>query len=483
MGREVRGKFMRVLFIYAGCGQLRVAENVELEIGALVPPLGLLYLARMLQLQGHHVQVIDATAEKNPTDAIHRALNGVDAVGMTIYSGIRGRTVSMRYAQTIKDRDPELPLILGGPHLSVYPKEALVEHQAQVGVQGEGEYRIASIIDAVTGKGSYETIPGIIYHDQNGFRQTQPYPQIKELDALPFPARDLVRQYDYGYSAGVKLIPGAATSMMTSRGCPFHCRFCQQSVFTPQYRSHSAPRIISEIDDVVTQGYTSIAFADDTFLANKKRTMEVMNHIISQGYDLKLWIMNARVDSADRELYETLRKAGVEHIIFGVEFGTQPILDYYNKNITLDQARDAITLSHDMGFFTSANFILGAPIETHEQIRQTIAFAQSLPIDNAFFRELGYGAQAPLWLEAVQQGKIKPDEDFATGGSERDLGPFTSDEIQHICEHAYFSIILNPKYWIRELRYSLQHNNPQFLKMGTRMLLQNLHTQPHPTTR
>ncbi len=462
---------VNILLIYPPHAQFRVTETIKISIGGFVPPLGLLYLARMLEDNGHHVTVIDSTAEQTPEDAVQRALSNIDVVGMTVYSGKAGRDASTRIARIVKDYDPDIPLLLGGPHLTLFPHQCLIDHQAQVGVQGEAEHRINAIMDAFAGQTPFANIPGITYYNNGAVHQTEPSPQLLDLDPLPFPSRHLVKHYEYGYSGGVKLIPGSVTSMMTSRGCSFHCRFCQQSVFLPHYCAHSTPRITAEIDAIVDQGYTSIAFADDNFLANKKRTMHIMDHIITHGYDLTLWILNARVDSADRELYEKLRKAGVEHIIFGIESGDQDILNYYYKKTTLDQIRTAVTLSHEMGFFTTANFILGAPIETHHHIEHTIAFIRSLPLDNILIKELGFGAHSPLWQEAVDHGKINPDEDLVTAGRERDLGRFSTRQLQRYCNQVYYAFMLNPRYFIRQARYALEHQNPRYLHLGARILL------------
>ena len=105
-------------------------------------------------------------------------------------------------------------------------------------------------------------------------------------------------------------------------------------------------------------------------------------------------------------MFTKLRKAGVEHIDFGVESGDQEVLDFYNKKITLDQIRTAVKLSHKVGIFTTANFILGAPIETRRHIRNTVRFAQSIPLDNVFFYTLVYMAKSPLWEDAVRKGKL-----------------------------------------------------------------------------
>jgi anaerobic magnesium-protoporphyrin IX monomethyl ester cyclase len=390
---------------------------------------------------------------------------------MTVYSGPKEQSPSLTIAKMIKELTPDVPLIIGGPHCSIFPEQALQAHHAQVCMVGEGEYRIGAVMDALQGIKAFSSIPGIVYREGGAIHATGPSEQIKDLDAIPFPARELVKKYEYGYSSGVKVIPGTVTSMMCSRGCPFHCTFCQREVLLPSYQSHSAERVIAEIDEVVRAGYTSIMFADDNFLMNKKKTEVIMDHIINQRYDLRLWILNARVDSADPVLYTKLRKAGVEHIIFGVESGDQEILDFYKKNITLDQIRQAVTLSHKVGIFTDANFILGAPIETRRHILNTVRFAQSIPLDNAFFYTLAYMAKSPLWEDAVRQGKIDPQVEGVFADRTRGLGNFTQHELEAYCHQAYLAFLLNPSHVIRELRYALAHHNPRYIQLGLKFLL------------
>ena len=154
---------MDVLLIYPSQGQYEIAPNVRITLGALIPPLGLLYIARMLQLEGHRVRVIDCSAESSPSDAIQRALSSVDVVGMTVYSGPKELSISRAIARMIKNHSPDTKLILGGPHCFIFPRQALEDHQADVCIQGEAEYRIGSLLDALQGKKPFSSIPGIVY--------------------------------------------------------------------------------------------------------------------------------------------------------------------------------------------------------------------------------------------------------------------------------------------------------------------------------
>jgi len=461
---------MKVLFIFPGSGGFELAPEVRISTGAFLPPLGILYLSSMLESLGHSVKVIDYNAEEQSDTALQSALRSADVVGMTIHSEPHELKSSMELSHKIKKISPDIPFIIGGPHCLFFPEQALRDHQADICVRGEGEYIIGPLIDALEGKRDLSSIPGLTYYQNGGIQSTSSNEQIKDLDALPFPSRHLVEKYDYGYFLGTKIIKGKVASLMTSRGCPGCCTFCQVSSYLPKYRVRSAKNSTQEIDELIQKGYTSIAFVDDNFLGNKKAAEQIMDHIIQQNYDLRLWILDTRVDSADRRLYEKMRDAGVEHISFGIESGNQDILDYYRKKITLEQVRKAVDLSKEMGFLVSGDFIIGAPIETKEHIEKTIRFAKSLPLDNVAFSHLMYIARAPLWRQAVEQGKINPDEFMVFSDKQRGLAQFDADEIEAYCMKAYRNFFFDPRYWFREISYAVSHQDLTVLELGLRML-------------
>jgi anaerobic magnesium-protoporphyrin IX monomethyl ester cyclase len=461
---------MNVLFIFPGSGGFELAPKVRISTGAFLPPLGLLYLASVLKSLGHTVEIIDCNAETIADESMQSALHHADVVGMTVHSDPQELKSSITLAHKIKDCDPDIPLLIGGPHCLLFPEQALREHQANICVRGEGEHIIGDLLNALDGKRPLTTVPGITFQQNETFYSTPASEQIMDLDSLPFPSRDLVKKYDYGYFLGTKIIKGRVTSLMTSRGCPCQCTFCQVSSYLPHYRVRSVQNCIQEIDTLVQQGYQSLAFVDDNFLANKKSTEQLMDHIIQQGYDLRLWILDTRVDSADRTLYEKMRDAGVEHISFGIESGNQEILDFYNKKITLEQIKEAVLLSKEMGFLVSGDFIIGAPIETQHHIKNTIQFAKSLPFDNVAFSHLIYVARAPLWRQAVEEGKINPNEVMVLSDKQRGLAQYDADDIDAFCMKAYRNFFFEPRYWLREISHAVSHRDLTVLKLGLRML-------------
>ena len=461
---------MKVLLFFPGSTGFELAPKLRISTGAFLPPLGLLYLAKILELQGHTVKVIDCNTEGFNDNSLRQAIQSSDVVGMTIYSGLKNLENSLLISKKIRQYAPEIPFIIGGPHCTIVPEQALCDHSADIAVCGEAEYIIIPVIEALEGKRPLSSVPGIFYRQKDKIHRTKKNHQIMDLDPLPFPSRHLVKKNSYGYVYGTKLIKGEVTSLIGSRGCPHRCTFCQVSSFLPKYRTRSLENIFQEIDEIVSMGYNAIAFVDDNFLADKKKAEAIMEYIIRQQYDLTLWIMDTRVDSADRHLYEKMRDAGVTNIFYGIESGNQKVLDFYNKKFTLSQIRHAVNLSKEMGFLVGGNFIIGAPIETKKHIQDTITLAKSLPLDTVLFNHFRYPQGAPIWREAVKQGKINPDEFSVISDSKRGLAQFDAKTIDDYCMKAYRNFFFNPRYWFREISYALSHQDITYIELGLQML-------------
>lgn len=462
---------MKVLFIHPSSGKLEFASKDYVPTGPLLPPLGILYLAKKLELKGHTVDVIDFSAEKISIDLIDKHLKSCDAVGMTIYSEPHELKNSISIANMIKEIDSDVPIIIGGAHCTLSPEQSLLDHKADISVIGQGDPLINSIIDSLSGKKKLSSIPNIFFKEGNEIKHTK-FKKIEDgLDKLPSPSRHLVNKYDYGYLNGRKIIKGKLTSILTSRGCRYNCNFCNLKAHIPNLSFRSFENVKNEIEEIIDLGYKTLVFVDDNFLLDKKNAIKIMDFIIEKDADIRIWIEQARVDSADRILYEKMRDAGVEIIDFGIESGSSEILNYYNKNITLSQISDAVNLSKEMGFFVVASFILGAPIETEYHINKTIKLSKSLPLDGVYFFNFLYMIGSPLWNEKIKEGKIKPDEFFIWPDKKRGLGNFTENELIKYVNKAYFNYYFNPHLWLRELYFALSKKDFRFIKLGLKILL------------
>jgi anaerobic magnesium-protoporphyrin IX monomethyl ester cyclase len=435
------------------------------------PPLSLLYLGAVLEKEGHKVEILDYYMENVSMEKLKNSLNSSDAVGMTIY------TYDCKSAQdiskNIKDLDSEIPLIIGGPHCIFYQKKSLQDFPyADISIVGEGEQGILDLANSFQGKKNLFDINGIYYRDNGLIKPGKPIQAIEKLDDLPFPARHLVDKYDYGdFPFGYQL-KKKVTSVITSRDCPFRCRFC--SIYSNfrrdlSFRQCSAEYVVKEIQEL-DRKYRSVWIADDSFIADNKRAHKIFDMLLDSCTDLEFLIRGTRVDSADRELYMKMKKTGVKYIEFGLESGNQDVLDFYNKEITLKQIREAVNLAKEMGFFISANFILGAPIETKQHIEKTINYACSLPLDIAFFVPLRYVMGSQLWNEAVENNKISRDTFAIFADSNKGLGNFSREELTTYTNQAYKTFYFRSSYLIGQIYRSLLRKDFSLLFNGWKFL-------------
>jgi radical SAM superfamily enzyme YgiQ (UPF0313 family) len=461
---------MKFLFIYPPVNNLKLGPSTSFHVGAHIPPIGVLYLSSILEVNGYEVEILDLNADSSNDEQIKEKIRSSDFVGLTLYSGAISLSNTIKLSKLVKETDPDIPILIGGPQCSYFPERSLIEHQADVCVKGEAENVIVPIVEALQGKGDLSKIPGIYYKDGDSIKKTGEPETINDLDSLPFPARHLVEKYDYGYISGLKMSKARTTSIISSRGCPYKCRFCGLNYIVPGYRRRSIDNVIKEVDEIIDSGYKTLVFVDDNFLQNKKGAEKVMDFIIQKNADIRIWIEESRADSADETLYKKMRDAGTDIIHFGIESGTQEILDYYKKNLTLDQIRYAVNLCKKMGFFVVGSFILGAPIETKDQIEDTIKFAKSLPLDGTYFFNFVYMVGAPIWEECVKEGKIKPDVFFVDIDKTKGLGNFTEKELIGYVSKACYSYYFNPRLWFREFYYAFKTKDFRFIKLGLKIL-------------
>jgi radical SAM superfamily enzyme YgiQ (UPF0313 family) len=341
----------------------------------------------------------------------------------------------------------------------------LEETQTDICVRGDGEAVITDIKQALNTKKDFSKIPGIAYRTTSGIKCGPPPQLIGDLNSIPFPARHLVKHYIYGREYNPHLKAGEFTSIITSRGCPYTCRFCSRGAISMQrYRMRSTNNIIAELKEIQQQGYRHVAFADDCFPTNTKQAYGLFDAIINENLNLKFSVTASRVDLADKELYKKMKLAGVTHIQFGLESGNQDVLDFYHKQTTVNTIKKTVHISHETGFFTIGSFIFGAPFETTQYFNKTLLFAKSLPLDSASFLPLRYMIGSELWDQAVNEGKISEKEYLVPSDKTRGLGMYTKEELFRYCMNAQRSFYLRPTFFVNLLKTSLRNNDMTYMQ-------------------
>jgi anaerobic magnesium-protoporphyrin IX monomethyl ester cyclase len=341
-------------------------------------PLGLLYIGAMLEQRGETVAALDAAAERLDVAGTVRRIQEFkpDVIGIGSFTVTFETTRIL--ARKLKEAMPDIPIVLGSYHVTLVPKEAMADPYFDVGVLGEGEHSMCELVEHYKGNIALEDIEGICFRKPDGeLHFTPSRAKFKKLDDLPFPARHLLPANIY------KPIPVdehdfPKFAMITSRGCPHACAFCQKS--RSGYRSHSTEYIVDEIEHLVRDfGAKDIAIVDSLFCANKKRVHAVCDEIIRRGVKVS-WTCSSRVEVVDREVLQKMKDAGCWRTRFGVESGSDHVLDFISKGITKEKIRAAITNAHEVGLRPKAFFIVGHMPDTHETIQETIEFAKSLPL-------------------------------------------------------------------------------------------------------
>ncbi len=437
-----------------------------------LPPLGLLYIGASLEQNGHNVELLDYFGENISKEKLKNSLISSDAVGMSVYTYDYKSAINV--SRLIKEIDTEIPLIIGGPHCSFVKKKSLEDIPfADISVMGEGENVILDIAKSLQGEKDLANVNGIYYKENKSIKQGKPLKVIQNLDDIPFPARHLVDKYDYSNFSYGYTFKGKITNLISSKGCPFRCRFCSrycQYIKDWGFRKRSAENVTKEIKELNGK-YKSIVIVDDNFLADKKRAHKIFDILLESDIDIDFLIHGARVDTAEKELYLKMKKAGVKYIFYGLESGNQDVLNFYNKNITIQQIKKATGLAEQMNFFIGASFILGAPIETKNHIENTIKFACSLPLDQANFVPLIYRMGSSLWNEAVENKKINPDQYEVLADSKHNLSNFTEEELIEFATLAFKSFYFRPKYIFRQLFKMLQQRDYNFFIKGLKYLI------------
>ncbi len=438
------------------------------------PPLGLLYIGSILEKNGHKAEIIDFGLEPNPRLILEKKLKNADAVGMTVYTNTYPK--SAEYARLIKQLNPNIPILIGGPHCTFMKSRALKDiPNADIAVELEGENVILEIIKYLEGKRLLSDIPGIFYRNHDSVYMGAPLTIVDDLDAVPFPARHLVKQYEYGHFPFGYIVKQKFTSMITSRGCAFRCKFCSRYSNVIQgygFRQRSANNIIKELREIA-EGYRSVSIVDDNFMANPRLSEKVYDAIIAENIDLDIMIVGARADTASRSLYAKAKKAGVRYIHYGIESGNQDILDYYKKQLTLQQIRNAVNLAREAGFFISASFIYGGPTENKKHLAKTTDFLCSLPLDTVVIRPFYYDMGAELWNFERKNGRLRDDEYVVRGDVARGLGLLTPEEIDHAIQHAYKRFYFNLSYEIQQMWRALKEKDIPRLKYNMKIVFSN----------
>ena len=345
------------------------------------PPLAVLILGTYLRSENFkNVHCIDAQLDNlSPEETVEHLIKlNPDLVGFTVWTDFWYS--AWKTIEILKKKLPNCKVILGGPHCSVFPKDSLEASSADYVVRGDGEELLLNVVKSLSSHQSVKEQPGL-YRKEHGhvLEPSCDLATIVDPSNIPFPDRLLLPYERY---TSVLSSKDFETTMITSRGCPHKCNFCKMDVQKVYCRT--AEQVVEEFKAIADLGITDVQVYDDTFTWSKKRVIELCERLIDS--DIKVnWAIRDRVKRADPDIYKLMKKAGCYRIHFGVETGSEPILEATGKATTLLEAENALALAKQENFATMAYYMFGFPDETLEDAQKTIDFSLKLDADYSLF--------------------------------------------------------------------------------------------------
>jgi anaerobic magnesium-protoporphyrin IX monomethyl ester cyclase len=437
--------------------------------GSTSPPNGLLYLAAVLERDGHQVRIIDGLNRfLTATDIVARSRDfRPDLVGLSLATIAFYRGAAL--ARMIKEKRPDLPIVVGGPDVSARLEEYgahLPAYPFDFAVYGEGERTIVELVRVLDKGGDLDGILGLIHAQNGAARINPPRPWLTDLDDLPLPARHLLPDL-HKYRPNLMTYKRRPwTTMITSRGCPNQCTFCDRSLFGQHYRARSAAGIFDELRHLQrAYGIREVHLMDDTFTIQRGRVEELCDRLVAAKTNLT-WMCFARADNLDQRLLAKMRRAGCWMISLGIESGDIGVLRVIKKRIDLDQVRRVCDWSRRLGVAVRGLFMLGLPTETKRTVRRTIDLARSLNLYTADFCITYLLPNTELTRTAAAYGQVGRDKFASMSGhtsGELTFIPrgFTQQELLDYQRRAYLSLFLRPGAALNVLR---QVNTPRDLR-------------------
>lgn len=431
---------------------------------SVYPPLGLLYVATGVR-DGYAVEVMDVVAKNcNIKQTVNEIVRRSPAV-----LGISSQTFRVyplaEIARLVKSALPETIVVIGGPHTSLYPVETLDLPGVDHVIVGDGDKSFRKLVDALA-KGDadeFKKVPGLVYKDDGKVVQN-PNDYSISLDDMPMPDRSLL-DYRYYYTAadGSEQV----VTMISSRGCPFKCVFCD--VQEKKYRYRSAKNVVDEMEEIARNfSNPMISIMDDTFNLLKDRVLDICSEIKKRNLKIK-WATRARAHPFDEEMVIAMKDAGLERIHFGVESGSEITLDKIRKGISKEQIVKAFELCHKYGVDSLAYFIIGFDWETKKDINETISFIRQIKPNFVMVTTLYPAAGSKIYSDLISRGASG--KDFWQEMAKRPVkdfrlpqyrNPKTQKYLNRKLDETYLTFYLSPSFVIKNLTSKKKGNKKAF---------------------
>jgi radical SAM superfamily enzyme YgiQ (UPF0313 family) len=380
--------------------------------GKRLPPLGLMYVAASLEQAGHEVQMLDNYLMQQSIEEVQQLVLKLQPAIVGITCGSATYKKCIETAKAIKQVTPQCRIIVGGWHASYMPENLLETPEIDYAVMGEGEQAIVDLASFLINENYTDasTVAGVASRGPDSIIKNTP--KFMNMDELPFPARHLLPLEKY--DRNIEFLKAKPADIMSiSRGCTFSCGFCETTKLWGNInRQFSPQRVMNEVNDLVTKyGTRGIYFINDNFTMRKNQTAELCDLMIKSKLDLE-WVCDTRVDLVNQDILNKMASAGCKTIWFGIESGSQKVLNHINRHMTLEQIEEAFKMCRKADIKVACSFMLGMPSETKEDLQASYRFADKLNADWCQFNVFIAYPDSPLWREMLNTGKYTQLDDF-----------------------------------------------------------------------
>jgi len=450
---------MKILLIKPSC----TVYKSDPTLPSATLPYGIAYLASYLLSKGEQVKVIDSLSEgidcikkeKNKTKIglsdkeIEKRIKyfNPDVVGITSMFTAYSQDVH-NLARLVKKINPDIKVILGGAHASIYPELSMKDKNVDIVVKGEGEETLWEVVKAIKKRKDCDDIAGTVIRKGKKIIICSPRQPIKDLDMLPFPAYDLFPMETYLKVAESSpfLMRSKQCSIISSRGCPGDCSYCSiHSVWGHTWRGRNPKNVVDEIEFLIKNyGVKEFGFLDDSVACSKKRMGEICDEITKRNLKIKWSTPNGISHwTLDEQLLDKMKSSGCYRITFGIESGNLKTREFigWKKNFSLEQAKRITKYANKIGLWTISTFILGFPYEDEKSINDTINFAIKSDTDFAIFFLLIPFPGTKVYEVFKKEGLLNFDNllDPCTKGRESQIAKLGAALAQVGCRTKYFN--------------------------------------------
>ena len=411
----------------------------------LMVPISLPSIAALLRQKGFEVKLIDCIAEELSAEAAIRQIFHFKPKLVILNFSTATFSADKNFALELKKTLPRTHLAGIGVHVSTLPEETLIETALDSIIRGEPEMTALDLAENLRGKERLRYVKGLSYRGNPTFVHNPARPWIENLDALPFPARDLLKNERYK----MPVFNRPYTLVITARGCPNNCSFCTANLYYgTKIRKRSPENVLDEVEEILkVHKIRDITFWADTFTFDRHYVLKICQEIKERGLKFR-WMANARVDRVDPEMLKEMASTGCQIISYGVESGVQKILNHIGKNITLKQIRQAFCWTRQAGIESAAHIIFGLPGETEETIKQTIKFVKEINPDYIQFYSAIPFPGTRFYEEAAKKGWItsKDWSDYELGKNIISTPKLPVERLAYWRKRAYLQFYLRPAY-------------------------------------